>query len=50
MMSGDDVLMMPMAHRVEVFNGIGRQRRWSREQKRKIIEDGFATSVGEAAA
>ncbi len=50
MMSGHDVLMMPSAHRVEVFTGTARRRRWSAEQKAQIVEDSYATSVSEAAA
>lgn len=50
MMSGDDVLMMPGSHRVEVFTGTGRRRRWSLDQKTQIIEDSYATSVGDASA
>ena len=50
MMTGDDVLMMPAAPRIEVFTGTARRRRWSPEQKARIIEDSYATSVGEAAA
>jgi transposase len=50
MMSGDDVLMMRPAHRVEVFTGTARRRRWSAEQKAQVVEDSYATTVGEAAA
>jgi transposase len=50
MMTGDDVLMMPAASRIEVFTGTARRRRWSAEQKARIIEESYATSVGEAAA
>lgn len=50
MMTGDDVLMMPAASRVEVFMGAARRRRWSADQKTRIIEESYATSVGEAAA
>lgn len=50
MMSGDDVLMMPPAHRIEVFTGTARRRRWSAEQKAQVVEDSYATTVGEAAA
>lgn len=50
MMSGHDVLMMPSAHRVEVFTGTARRRRWSAEQKGQIVEESYATSVSEAAA
>jgi transposase len=50
MMRGDDVLMMPAAHRIEVYTGAGRRRRWSADQKSRIIEDSFASSVGEASA
>jgi transposase len=47
MMPGDDVLMMPGAHRVEVFTGTGRRRRWSAEDKARIVAESHATSVGE---
>jgi transposase len=50
MMSGDDVLMMRPAHRIEVFTGTARRRRWSAEQKAQVVEDSYATTVGEAAA
>lgn len=49
MMSGDDVLMMCGAARVEVFTGTHRRRRWSPEQKAAIVAESFETSVGEAA-
>jgi transposase len=47
MMPGDDVLMMPAAHRVEVFTGTGRRRRWSAEDKARIVAESHARSVGE---
>lgn len=50
MMSGDDVLMMSATPRIEVFTGKGRRRRWSPDEKARIIEDSYATSVGEASA
>ena len=46
-MPGDDVLMMPAAHRVEVFTGTRRRRRWSAEDKARIVAESHATSVGE---
>jgi transposase len=49
MMSGDDVLSMPVARRLEVFTGAGRRRRWSQEEKARIVAESYATSVGEAA-
>ncbi len=49
MMSGDDVLSMPAVRRIEVFTGAGRRRRWSPEEKARIIAESYATSVGEAA-
>lgn len=49
MMSGDDVLSMPAARRIEVFTGAGRRRRWSSEEKARIVAESYATSVGEAA-
>lgn len=49
MMSGDDVLSMPVARRIEVFTGAGRRRRWSRAEKARIVAESYATSVGEAA-
>jgi len=48
-MSGDDVLMMRGASRVEVFTGTHRRRRWSLEEKAVIVAESFQTSVGEAA-
>ncbi len=48
MMSGDDVLMMRVAPRVEVFTGSHRRRRWSPEQKAAIVAESFETSVGAA--
>ena len=48
MMPGDDVLMMPAAHRVEVFTGTARRRRWSVQDKARIVAESHATSVGEA--
>jgi len=50
MMTGDDVLMMPASHRVEVFTGTSRRRRWSRELKTQIVEHSYATSVGDASS
>jgi transposase len=47
MMPGDDVLMMPATRRVEVFTGTGRRRRWSAEDKARIVAESHATSVGE---
>src|SRR5258707_13057776 len=47
MMPGDDVLMMPAAHRIEVFTGPRRRRRWSAEDKARIVAESHATSVGE---
>ncbi len=47
-MPGDDLLMMPGARRVEVFTGKGRRRRWSAEDKARIVAESYATSVGEA--
>jgi transposase len=47
MMPGDDVVMMPAAHRVEVFTGTARRRRWSAEAKARIVAESHATSVGE---
>lgn len=49
MMSGDDVLTMPVARRLEVFTGAGRRRQWSAEEKARIVAESYATSVGEAA-
>lgn len=50
MMRGDDVLMMPAAHRVEVLAGPGQRRRWSAEAKAQIVAESYETSVGEVAA
>jgi transposase len=47
MMPGDDVLMMPVAHRVEVYTGTARRRRWSAEDKARIVAESHATSVGD---
>jgi transposase len=47
MMPGDDVVMMPAAHRVEVFTATARRRRWSAEDKARIVAESHATSVGE---
>jgi transposase len=49
MMSGDDVLTMPMARRIEVFTGPGQRRRWSAEAKAQIVAESYETSVGEVA-
>lgn len=49
-MSGNDVLMMRGASRVEVFTGTHRRRRWRPEEKAAIVAESFATSVGEAAS
>lgn len=48
-MSGDDVVMMPTARRIEVFTGAGRRRRWSAEAKARIVAESHALSVGEVA-
>jgi transposase len=50
MMSGDDVLMMPRAHRIEVFTGTGRRRRWSVEEKARIVAESHELGVGETAS
>ena len=50
MMRGDDVLMMSPAHRIEVYTGTARRRRWSAQEKAQVIEDSYASSVGEASA
>jgi transposase len=47
MMPGDDVLTMPVAGRVEVFTGSARRRRWSAQDKARIVAESHATSVGE---
>ncbi len=49
MMSGDDVLMMPAARRIEVFTGSSHRRRWSPETKAQIVAESYETSVGEVA-
>lgn len=49
-MRGDDVLMMTPPPRIEVFTGTARRRQWSSEQKARIVEESFATSVGDASA
>ena len=48
MMSGDDVLTMPAARRIEVVTVAGR-RRWSAEAKAQIVAESHETSVGEVA-
>jgi transposase len=50
MMPGDDVLMMPASHRIEVFTGTARRRRWSAEDKARIVAESHATSVGDVSA
>jgi transposase len=50
MMRGDDVLMMPPVHRMEVLAGPGQRRRWSTEAKAQIVAESYETSVGEVAA
>jgi transposase len=50
MMPGDDVVMMPGAHRVEVFTGTARRRRWSAQDKARLVAESHATSVGEVSA
>jgi transposase len=49
-MRGDDVLMMPPVHRMEVLAGPGQRRRWSTEAKAQIVAESYETSVGEVAA
>lgn len=49
MMRGDDVLMMPVARRIEVFTGSGQRRRWSAETKAQIVAESYETSVGDVA-
>lgn len=46
-MPGDDVLIMPAARRVEVFTASARRRRWTAEDKARIVAESHATSVGE---
>jgi transposase len=46
MMSGDDVLTMPVARRIEVFTGAGRRRRWSAETKARIVAESYTSSAG----
>jgi len=48
-MSGDDVLTMPVARRIEVFTGAGRRRRWSPEAKARIVAESYVATVGEVA-
>ena len=49
MMPSDDVLTEPMARRIEVFTGAGRRRRWSAEDKARIVAESYARSVGDVA-
>ena len=48
MMSGDDVLTVPAARRIEVVTVAGR-RRWPAEAKAQIVAESYETSVGEVA-
>lgn len=48
-MSGDDVLTEPVARRIEVFTGAGRRRRWSPDDKARIVAESYALSVGDIA-
>ncbi len=48
-MPGDDVLTKPVARRIEVFNGAGRRRRWSGEDKARMVAESYAGSVGDVA-
>ena len=41
------MLMMPVIGRVEVLTGSGRRRRWSAEDKARVVAESYATSVGE---
>lgn len=47
MMPGDDVVMMSADRRVEVFTATARRRRWSAEDKARIVAESHATTVGE---
>ena len=49
MIPGDDVLTEPPARRIEVFTGAGRRRRWSAEDKARIVAESYARSVGDVA-
>jgi transposase len=49
MMPGDDVLTKPVARRIEVFTGAGQRRRWSLEDKARIVAESYAGSVGDVA-
>ena len=49
MMPGDDVVTEPVARRIEVFTGAGRRRKWSAEEKARIVAESYAASVGEVA-
>ena len=49
MMPGDDVLTEPVARRIEVFTAAGRRRRWSAEDKARIVAESYALSVGDVA-
>jgi transposase len=49
MMPGDDVLTKPVARRIEVFTGAGQRRRWSLEEKGRIVAESYAGSVGDVA-
>lgn len=48
-MSGDDVLTVPVARRIEVLTGPGQRRRWSADAKAQIVADSYETSVGDVA-
>lgn len=47
-MSGDDVLTMPAARRIEVVT-VAARRRWPAEAKAQIVAESYETSVGEVA-
>ena len=49
MMSRDDVLMEPVARRIEVFTGAGRRPRGRPEIKARIVAESYARLVGDVA-
>jgi transposase len=48
MMLGD-VLAEPVERRMEIFTGTGRRRRWSPDDKARIVAECCELSVGEIA-
>lgn len=50
MMSGDDVGTRPIVRRLEVFTGAGTRRRWTADDKARIVAESYETgSVSQTA-